>query len=489
MLSAILVPRRWRLNTNDNDGPSCSGSHKRFTKRLFHFHRHKRNNPDVKGIDAKQPCAPTSLNGNDDDRSIHQEVRDKSCKSLVLLFNSSYPRAGILSRAGLRIHQNVLNQHRAYLDALGPALRGPFLTDPVPKLRIGTFSDDHCGVTKGGPCQKRPPGSPGKSGHTGKKQCRGSKSSGKAQNDRGSDDNREEDKRRKRRKRRKDGPRFPWPENSADRKNFECPFYKAQPDRYRPCKGLRITTISYVTQHIARCHLLNHVTLAEHETGQSTDDNPTLPMTTTDPDKIVFYCSRCRIEFHGLGADERWDSHRKTGCDAQSIAQTGLLLPREFKKLKGAVAAVSGDHEKWEKIWITCFPRESTPAQYNEAETTDIVAPTDDGTQPQMPYQNPVNAIRHPNHDLPQVLAPPIPDPTGTQDPNVFFNFFTWDMADNFGNVGYATSDIPNPAPTGLRRTRPGRFDPGLMQPLTTATQNQTFTSDDWTTNNYNGTR
>ncbi|KAG5801600.1 hypothetical protein H9Q74_013203 [Fusarium xylarioides] len=224
---------------------------------------------------------------------------------------------------------------------------------------------------------------------------------------RGSDDNGEEDKRRKRRKRRKekDGPRFPWP---ADRKNFECPFYKAQPDRYSPCEGHRHTSISYLNQHIGRCHVLNHVTLAEHETGQSADDNPTLPRTTTDPDKIVYYCPSCRIEFHGRGADERYDSHKITGCEAQTIAQTGVLLPGEFKKLKSA------------------FPREPTPAQYNEAETTDIVAQMDDGAQPQMPYQGPVNEIRHPNHDPTQVLAPPIPDYTGTQDPNMFFNLFTW---------------------------------------------------------------
>ncbi|KAF5664558.1 hypothetical protein FDENT_12811 [Fusarium denticulatum] len=493
MLSAILVPRRWRLNTNDNDASSCSGSHKRFTKRLFHFHRHKRNKPDAKDIDAKQACASTSLNGNNDDRSIHQEVQDKTCNSLVRLFNSSYPRADILSRVGLCIHQNVRSPHRGYLGTLEPALLGPFLTDPVPKLRIGAFSDDHRGVTKGGPSQKRPPGSPGKSpgGSTGKKQCTRGKNSGKAQNGRGNDDNGEEDKRRKRRKRRKekDGPRFPWPENSADRKNFECPFYKAQPDRYSGCKGHRHTSISYVNQHIGRCHVLNHVTLAEQETGQFADDNPTLPRTTTDPDKIVYYCSRCRIEFHGLGADERWDSHRIARCEAQSIAQTGVLLPAEFKKLKSAVAAVSGDDEKWEKIWITCFPREPTPVQCNEAETTDIVvAPIDDGAQPQMPYQGSVNEIRHPNHDPTQVLAPPFPEYTGTQGPNMFLDLFPWDAADDLGSLGSATSDIPNPAPTGLRRSRPGRIDPELMQPLTTATQTQTFASGDWTTNNYGGT-
>ncbi|KAF5710540.1 ankyrin protein [Fusarium mundagurra] len=485
MLSAILVPRRWRLNTNDNDASSCPGWHKGFTKRLFHFHRHKRNKPYAKDIDAKQPCATTSLNRNDNDRSIHQEVRDKTCNSLVHPFNSSYPRADILSRVGLCLHQNVRRLHRGYLGTLEPALLGPFLTDPVPQLRIGASSDDHRGVTKGGPSQKRPPESPGKcpGGSTGKKQCRGGKNSGKAQNDRGSDDNGEEDKRRKRRKRRKekDGPRFPWPENSADRKNFECPFYKAQPDRYSPCEGHRHSSISYVNQHIGRCHVLNHVTLADQETGQSADDNPTLLRTTTDPDKIVHYCPRCRIEFHGHGANERCDSHKIAGCEAQTIAQTGVLLPGEFVKLKSAVAAVSGDDEKWEKIWITCFPREPTTAQYNEA--------IDDGAQPQMPYQGPVNEIRHPNHDPTQVLAPLFPDYTGTQDPNTFLNLFDWDAADNLGSLGYATSDIPNPAPTGFRRSRPGRFDPGLMQPLTTGTQNQTFASGDWTTNNYSGTR
>ncbi|SCO80964.1 uncharacterized protein FRV6_05177 [Fusarium oxysporum] len=489
MLSAFPVPRRWRLSTSDNDGSSRSGSHKRSTKRLLHFYRRKRNKPDVKDIEAKQACAATPINGNDDDQSIDQEVRDRSCNPLILLLKSGYPKADILSRARLHIQQNVLNPHSGHLGAFGPALRiGPFPTDPVPKLRIGTSSDDHRGATKGGSSQKRPSGNPCKSGSTGKKPRRESKNSDKAQSDNGSDDNGGEDKRRKRRKRRKDhdGPRFPWPENSSDRKSFVCPFYKAQPDRYCLCKGLRITSISYVTQHIGRCHVLNHVTLDVQETDQSTDDNPTHPGTTRDPDKIVFYCWRCRIEFRGLGADERWDSHTNTGCDEQSIAETGVLLPGEFKKLKGAVAAVSGDHEKWEKIWTTCFPRESTPTQYNEAETTDNVAPIGDGTQPQMPYEGAVNEIRRPNHGPPQVLAPPIPD--YTQDPNMLFNLFPgpWD---NIGNLNYATSDIPNAAPTVLRTIRPVRFDPGLIQPLTTSTQNQTFASDDWATNHYNGAR
>ncbi|CCT72125.1 uncharacterized protein FFB20_10442 [Fusarium fujikuroi] len=495
MLSAILLPRHWRLNTNDSDGSTCSGSHKRFTKRLLHFHRHKRNEPDVKDIDAKQPCAATSLIGNDDDRSIHHEARGRTCNSLVLLCNSSYPKANILSRARLHIQQNVLSLHRGYLGTLGLSLRVPFLIDPVPKLRIGTFSSDHRGATKGGPSQKRPPGSPGKSpaDSTCKKQCRGSKNSDKTQNDRGSDDKEGKDKHRKRRKRRKekDGPRFPWPEDSADRKRFLCPFYKAQPDRYCPCKGLRITSISYVTQHIGRCHVLNHVTLGAQGTGQSTNDNPTVPRTTTDPDEIVIYCPICRIEFYGPGADNRWDSHKNTGCVAQSIAQTGVLLPGEFQKLKLAVAAVSGDHEKWKKIWTACFPRESTPSQYNGAEITDTVASIGDGSQPQMLYQGSANEIRHPNHDPLQVLAPQTPDYTDTQDSSVLFNFFTdpWDMPHNIGNLGYATSDIPNPAPTGLGMTRTGWHDPGLMQPVTTAAQNHTFASDDWGTNNYNGTR
>ncbi|WKT41923.1 hypothetical protein QSH57_006729 [Fusarium oxysporum f. sp. vasinfectum] len=432
------------------------------------------------------------MDGNDDDQSVDQEVRHRT---LILLFKSGYPKADILSRARRHIQQNALNPHSGHLGAFGPALRiGPFPTDPVPKLarlRIGTSSDDHRGTTKGGSSQKRPPGSPCKSGTTGEKTRRESKNSDKAQSNNGSDDNGGEDKRRKRRKRRKDpdGPRFPWPENSSDRKNFVCPFYKAQPDRYCLCKGLRITSISYLTQHIRRGHVLNHVTLDVRETNQSTDDNPTLPETTRDPDKIVFYCSRCRIEFHGLGAEERWGGHTNTGCDKQTIAETGVLLPGEFKKLKDAVATVSGDHEKLEKIWTTCFPRDSTPTQYNEAETTDDVAPIGDATQPHMPYEGAVNEIPRPNHGPPQVLAPLIPD--YIPDPNMFFNFFPGplDMSDNIGNQNYATSDIPNPAPTVLRTIRPGPFAPGLIQPLTTSTHNQTFASDDWVTNNYNGAR
>ncbi|KAM0310309.1 hypothetical protein ACHAPQ_012503, partial [Fusarium lateritium] len=165
----------------------------------------------------------------------------------------------------------------------------------------------------------------------------------------------------------RDGPRFPQPEDSPDRKGYECPFYQCHPARYHKCKGIRPTLISYVTQHIFRCHLLKRCTMDVQETAQSTGDNPNDLLKTTKPDDIVFYCTKCRDEFHGPGADVRFERH--PACEAKGIAQTGVLLPAEFKKLKEAVIATSGNDNKWETIWATLYPPTSTPTPDSEAET------------------------------------------------------------------------------------------------------------------------
>ncbi|KAH7486519.1 hypothetical protein FOMA001_g5609 [Fusarium oxysporum f. sp. matthiolae] len=502
MFSPFPVRHRWRLSNSEGDGPSTPGLHKRFTKRFSQFCRRKRNKTDAKvAAKTKHTWNTTSNNGNDDRESIGQ---DMTYKALSLLFKSGYPVANILARARLQIQQNVLNAHSGHLGDLGPALRiGPFPTlDLVPqKLDIST-GDQHRAAAGGPSSQKRPPGSPGKSGSNSKKPRKDRQSDDdKAQNDADGDgdeaqsdtdsDDDEDDEGDSSR----DGPRFPLPKSSPDRKRFACPFYKYHPARYCNCKGLRITSISYVTQHIGRRHVLKQCTMDVQQTAQSTDDNSTYLERTTDPDKIVFYCPTCRDEFHGRGADVRWERH--TGCQAKSIAQTGVLLPAEFEKLKEDVTATSGNDNKWGKIWRTLYPGTSIPTQYNEAET---VAPIGVDVQPH-------NAIQH--HPLPGAVNEtyhPAP-PQGfvqqvadfTQDPHTYFgdDRFTdmfndsWGTADEIRDLNYATSHIPNPVPTDVPTTmRPGRFDPSFMQSLISATtQNPPFPNNAWAQNNYRGTQ
>jgi hypothetical protein len=222
------------------------------------------------------------------------------------------------------------------------------------------------------------------------------------------------------------------------------------------------------------------------ETAQSTGDNPTYLLKTTDPDWIVFYNPQCRDEFRGPGADVR--SERHPACKAKSIAQTGVLLPAEFEKLKKEVTTTSGNDNKWEKIWTTLYSGTSTPTWYSEAET---VTPICVNVQPHNttqhhPFAGAVNEAHH--HDPTQVFDPRMPDSIQATNPYLVNDGFLyhfpnhyWDMANNIGNLDYATSHIPNLVPTDETTMGPGRFDPGFVQ-------NLPFPSNAWAQNNYHGT-
>ncbi|KAF4485635.1 ankyrin 3 [Fusarium agapanthi] len=144
-------------------------------------------------------------------------------------------------------------------------------------------------------------------------------------------------------------PRYPLP-NSPKRQTLECPFAKHDPARYVSCQGLRITSMSYLTQHIARRHVLR-------------DDSPE-SLTTIAPEKLCVNCTWCRHEFRGQGAWERLHNHT-TGCQASNrpatIEQTGVLLPKEFEELTSEVRSVSGTDAKWNVMWIKCFPATPPP--------------------------------------------------------------------------------------------------------------------------------
>ncbi|KAF5983158.1 hypothetical protein FBULB1_3947 [Fusarium bulbicola] len=435
MFLELSVRHRWRLSNSEGDESSTPGLHKRFTKRLSHFWRRKRDRFDTKvAAKTKQAGDAPSNNGIDDPKSIGQRM---PYKALSLLFKSGYPVPDILARARLQCQQN----------------------------------GDHYRPAAGGPSShKRPPGSPGKSGSNSKKPRKENKQpADKAQNgtngdggeggggddapsDTDSDDDEDDEGDSSR-----DGPRFPLPTNSPDRKTFPCPFHKYDAARYCKCKGHHITSISYVIQHIGRRHLLKEVRMDVQETAHSTDDDTTQAERTTDPAKIVFYCPRCRNEFHGRKADVRNERH--TGCEPKSIAQTGVLIPAEFRKLKEDVTATSGDDQKWKKIWTTLYPEETTPTQHNEAEPIATIAvdaqPHNDIQHDPLP-----GAVNEPYHPAPPGQFDPqganfLQNPQDYLSNDLFAGMFnnSWGTAN--GDVRHATSHIPNPAPPNLQMIRP----------------------------------
>ncbi|KAF5588396.1 ankyrin protein [Fusarium pseudocircinatum] len=460
MFSELSVRHRWRLSNSEDDESSTPGLHKRFTKRLSHFWRRKRDRFDTKvAAKTKQAGDAPSHNGNDDRKSIGQRV---PFKALSLLSKPGYPGPDTLARARLQCQQ------------------------------IG----DHYRAAAGGPSShKRPPGSPGKSGSNSKKPRKENRQptdkaqngangdgaeggGGEAPSDTDSDDD-EEDKGDSRR----DGPRYPLPTSSPDRKRIlACPFHKYHPARYCKCKGLRITSVSYVIQHIGRGHVLKEVRMDVEEAAQSKDDSPTRPEKTTNPDKIVYYCPTCRYEFHGRGADIRCERHTDKGCKTKSIADTGVLLPAEFRKLKEDVTAASGN-DKWEKIWKTLYPGIPTPTPYNE---TEPVAPLTVDAQPQTDIQHdPLpGGVNEPYHPAPpehfDQQVPNFPQkPRNDLSNDPFDGMFnaSWGTANEFGDVSHATSHIPNPAPPNLQMIRPV---PDLTQWFMPPTQNPPFPNDNW---------
>jgi hypothetical protein len=86
--------------------------------------------------------------------------------------------------------------------------------------------------------------------------------------------------------------------------------------------------------------------------------------TDTQPQDIVDYCPRCRIEFHGFGAEGRLRDHLTQGgrCQEANIEQTGVWLPSEFEELKRELRSASDEVAKWFIIWQKCFLHTASPS-------------------------------------------------------------------------------------------------------------------------------
>ncbi|CZR32672.1 uncharacterized protein FPRO_01972 [Fusarium proliferatum ET1] len=136
---------------------------------------------------------------------------------------------------------------------------------------------------------------------------------------------------------------------------FACPFAKYDPARYMSCLGLTLRRPSDITQHISRLHVLR-------------DDVPESRQNIR-PDKICVYCTWCRQEFHGQGAERRLRDHT-TACKASkkpaSIAEAGVLLPHEYELVLSVRNMAHDSTAKWNAIWHGCFPQTPAPSPYVE---------------------------------------------------------------------------------------------------------------------------
>ncbi|KAI1043800.1 hypothetical protein LB505_014260 [Fusarium chuoi] len=141
-----------------------------------------------------------------------------------------------------------------------------------------------------------------------------------------------------------------YPQRVDRPKAFPCPFHEFHPSRYHDCSSLRLRRISDVSQHIMRSHLLRDLVA---------ESRPSIT-----PDKICVYCTWCRQEFRGPGAEKRLHDH-STVCQASkrpaTIEETGVLVPKELNDLISELAMASGNITRWNTIWYKCFPKTPAP--------------------------------------------------------------------------------------------------------------------------------
>ncbi|RKL36727.1 hypothetical protein BFJ72_g8276 [Fusarium proliferatum] len=147
-----------------------------------------------------------------------------------------------------------------------------------------------------------------------------------------------------------------FPRHPKPRHIFACPFQKYDPVRYRECLKVQPSRVSSIIDHIHRRHVLKEIRL--------TIADPQTSKTIIRPEDESLYCARCRREFRGTYAVPKFRRHGVDKCETSDIRQTGVLLPREMEDLRLSIRSLrpgSGDVEKWNAIWKTCFPGSATP--------------------------------------------------------------------------------------------------------------------------------
>jgi hypothetical protein len=108
-----------------------------------------------------------------------------------------------------------------------------------------------------------------------------------------------------------------------------CPFWKHNPERHRHCIQHRLSKISYVKQHLYRCHVR------------------------------PIYCSSCMQEF----ADEalRADHERARSCERQPVRDFDGLTHTQQRQLHSRPPSGTAEREQWFRIWDVVFPGLAQP--------------------------------------------------------------------------------------------------------------------------------
>ncbi|CVL09429.1 uncharacterized protein FPRN_11170 [Fusarium proliferatum] len=258
---------------------------------------------------------------------------------------SAAARKDVSYASGHRVQPIMLEP--AFLDALDQLL-DKFNNQPIPS------SDDHHRA-HGGHSHKTSSRRPGERTRNGQSTVQssvqsGSGGGGKDSKSRGTDGESPPD-----------GFRYPPSGTFQLPKFFGCPFYITDPNQFHECSNCRLRRLSDVSQHIARCHLLEQVELrtprGEAASRNGADKGKSEKGTCTDPNLIKIYDPTCRQEFHGPTAEAKFSRHGAgRRCELKTIEDTGMLLPTEFTTLLEERDRAAGSVAKWYAMWRVCFP-------------------------------------------------------------------------------------------------------------------------------------
>lgn len=192
------------------------------------------------------------------------------------------------------------------------------------------------------------------------------------------------------------------PQNSGNRpreKRLACPFHKLDPERFRDCESIKLTTWDRVLQHISRAHVLR-----KH------------------------YCPRCRTQFKGDEAETEKNEHIRNQCQLGDMMETGYIflknapdklhLETDYEHLKGLPRG--SDEDKWFAGYKKLFPGVTKPQSALFESVIDILRRNASSVLDEIPepdrsrfykaiFNLPTVASQRSSRDL----APPAPTPAG----------------------------------------------------------------------------
>lgn len=126
-------------------------------------------------------------------------------------------------------------------------------------------------------------------------------------------------------------PSRPRRQRTEDRPRviLACPFYKRDPARYRNCRRILLTKISYVKQHILRAH------------------------------RMPPHCQRCNSSFH---TDDQLHQHiRSMTCERRPYAPPAGVTEDQIFQLRSRVNQKNSLEDQWHEVFDIIFPGAPRP--------------------------------------------------------------------------------------------------------------------------------